>query len=198
MASELDVLLDKVDDPALRADLKRQVELLRAKRRFGLVFEEHLPERVQLPEHNVRRGTMVILRDHDDDPREVVKVVKGKATIRSADGATEVLPLADLVVVADFGEPIYPGLRRLGSLKAGGDKPAHVVIKGENHHVLEALQFTHAGKVDCIYIDPPYNTGARLEVRKRLRRQGRRVPGLEVAGVHGPSASTRQAAVKTR
>jgi hypothetical protein len=26
-----------------------------------------------------------------------------------------------------------------------------VVIKGENHHVLEALQFTHAGKVDCIY-----------------------------------------------
>jgi hypothetical protein len=36
-----------------------------------------------------------------------------------------------------------------------------VVIKGENHHVLEALQFTHAGKVDCIYIDPPHNTGAR-------------------------------------
>ncbi len=45
--------------------------------------------------------------------------------------------------------------------RRGGDKPAHVVIKGENHHVLEALQFTHAGKVDCIYIDPPYNTGAR-------------------------------------
>ena len=35
---------------------------------------------------------------------------------------------------------------------------AHVVIKGENHHVLEALQFTHAGIVDCIYIDPPYNS----------------------------------------
>ena len=52
-------------------------------------------------------------------------------------------------------------IRHLGSVKRGGDKPAHVVIKGENHHVLEALQFTHAGKVDCIYIDPPYNTGAR-------------------------------------
>ena len=35
------------------------------------------------------------------------------------------------------------------------------MIKGENYHALEALQFTHAGKVDCIYIDPPYNTGAR-------------------------------------
>lgn len=162
MASELDVLLDKIHDPALRADLKRQVELLRAKRRFGLVFEEHLPERVELPEHTVRRGTRVLLRDRDaDEPREVVKVSKGSATVRSADGETDVIAVSELVVVADFGEPIYPGLRRLGSLKAGGEKPAHVVIKGENHHVLEALQFTHVGKVDCIYIDPPYNTGAR-------------------------------------
>jgi adenine-specific DNA-methyltransferase len=162
MASELDVLLDKVDDPALRADLRRQVDLLRARRRFGLVFEEHLPERVQLAEHAIRRGTRVVRRDHEDDePREVIRVANKKATVRSAEGETETLGVDDVVVVADFGEPIYPGLRRLGSLKAGGDKPAHVVIKGENHHVLEALQFTHAGKVDCIYIDPPYNTGER-------------------------------------
>jgi adenine-specific DNA-methyltransferase len=162
MASELDVLLEKVADPILRADLKRQIGLLRTKRRFGLVFEEHLPERVQLPEHGVRRGTRVVRRDAADvDPREVVRVSRGKATVRTADGGTETLSSDDLVVVASFGEPIYPGLRRLDSLKSGGDKPAHVVIKGENHHVLEALQFTHAGRIDCIYIDPPYNTGAR-------------------------------------
>lgn len=143
MASELDVRLDKVENPALRADLKRQVELLRSRRRFGLVFEEHLPERVQLPEHVVRRGTRVVLRDHEnDEPREVVKVAQKKATLRASDGNTEPVAVDELVVVGDFGEPIYPGLRRLGSLKAGGDKPAQVVIKGENHHVLEALQFT--------------------------------------------------------
>ena len=51
----------------------------------------------------------------------VLKVAKGKATVRSADGDTETIPIADLLVVADFGEPIYPGLRRLGSLNAGGD-----------------------------------------------------------------------------
>lgn len=56
MASELDVLLDKVDDPTLRAGLKRQVGLLRAKRRFGLVFEEHLPERVQTTPSVAERG----------------------------------------------------------------------------------------------------------------------------------------------
>jgi adenine-specific DNA-methyltransferase len=79
-----------------------------------------------------------------------------------ADSAThQTAQIDSLVVIADFGEPIFPGLRHLGSVERGGDKPAQVVIKGENHHVLEALQFTHAGKVDCIYIDPPYNTGAR-------------------------------------
>ena len=50
MRSELDVLLDKVDDPILRGDIYSQVERLRAKRTFGLVFESHLPERVRLPE----------------------------------------------------------------------------------------------------------------------------------------------------
>src|SRR5437879_4916110 len=121
MASELDVLLDKVDDPALRADLKRQVGLLRTKRRFGLVFEEHLPERVQLPEHTVRSGTRVVVRAHDDDePRDVVSVTKGRATVSSPDGETDTIAVDDLVVVADFGEPIYPGMRRLGTLNAGG------------------------------------------------------------------------------
>ena len=34
------------------------------------------------------------------------------------------------------------------------------MINGENFHVLEALTFTHRGKIDAIYIDPPYNSGA--------------------------------------
>ncbi|MEM7093667.1 MAG: DNA methyltransferase [Actinomycetota bacterium] len=90
----------------------------------------------------------------------MLKVRKGKATLAGAE-EDETVDVNELVAVAEFGEPIYPGLKRLGSIERGGDKPAHVVIKGENYHALEALQFTHAGKVDCIYIDPPYNTGAR-------------------------------------
>jgi len=56
---------------------------------------------------------------------------------------------------------VLPGLRYLADVERGGDKPHHVVINGENHHALQALRFTHAGRVDCIYIDPPYNSGAR-------------------------------------
>ncbi len=162
MANEIDALLARVDDPALRRDLRTQFDRLRQKRQFGLVFEEHLPERVTLPRHPIRRGAKVVpADDRDADPRVVAAVRGGVATLPTDDGPSEDVPVDSLVAIAEFGEPIYPGLKRLGSVDRGGDKPSHVVIKGENHHALEALQFTHAGKVDCIYIDPPYNTGAR-------------------------------------
>jgi adenine-specific DNA-methyltransferase len=65
------------------------------------------------------------------------------------------------VVVAEFRDPIYPGLVSTGKVERGGDKPFHTVINAENYHALQALLYTHEGKVDAIYIDPPYNTGAR-------------------------------------
>lgn len=176
MRSELDVLLDKVADPALRADIRSQAERISAKRTFGLVFESHLPERVRLPEHPIRAGVSVVYRDNASSATfEVVKANRNNVTLRKTRNPTgtrlsdeelrearaETAKTRDLVVIADFGEAIYPGLRHLGSIDRGGKKAAQIVIKGENHHVLEALQFTHSGKVDCIYIDPPYNGGAR-------------------------------------
>jgi adenine-specific DNA-methyltransferase len=176
MPDELDGLLARVDDQALRADLRAQIDRIRAKRTFGLVFESHLPERVRLPEHPIRIGSKVAFRDEPKSATyEVLRVRNATASIckvqhldgsklspnEDAEVVEEDHDVDTLVVIADFGEPIYPGLRVLGSVDRGGDKPAHVVIKGENHHVLEALRFTQAGKVDCIYIDPPYNSGAR-------------------------------------
>lgn len=161
MSQELDALLARIDDHALREDLRRSIDQVRAKRTFGLVFERHLPERVTLPSHPVRRGVKVVRRDGGDDRTFVVRSLRGGVAAVVAENETIEVPVEDLVVVAEFGEPIYPGLKHLGSVDRGGDKPAHVVINAENHHALEALRFTHAGKVDCIYIDPPYNTGAR-------------------------------------
>lgn len=42
---------------------------------------------------------------------------------------------------------------------SGVEVPNHILIEGDNLHALTALTFTHEGKVDVIYIDPPYNTG---------------------------------------
>ncbi len=39
-------------------------------------------------------------------------------------------------------------------------KPTNILIEGDNYHALSVLNYTHKGKVDVIYIDPPYNTGA--------------------------------------
>lgn len=39
------------------------------------------------------------------------------------------------------------------------EAPNHVLIEGDNLEALTALTYTHAGKIDVIYIDPPYNTG---------------------------------------
>lgn len=39
-------------------------------------------------------------------------------------------------------------------------RPSHVIIEGDNYHALTCLNYTHRGKIDVIYIDPPYNTGS--------------------------------------
>ena len=41
------------------------------------------------------------------------------------------------------------------------NKPTNIIIEGDNYHALSVLNYTHAGKIDVIYIDPPYNTGKR-------------------------------------
>jgi len=40
-------------------------------------------------------------------------------------------------------------------------EPVHLLIEGDNYHALSVLNYTHRRKIDVIYIDPPYNTGAK-------------------------------------
>jgi adenine-specific DNA-methyltransferase len=39
--------------------------------------------------------------------------------------------------------------------------PINILIEGDNYHALSVLNYTHSGKIDVIYIDPPFNTGAK-------------------------------------
>ena len=39
------------------------------------------------------------------------------------------------------------------------EQPTNIFIEGDNYHALWVLNYTHRGKIDLIYIDPPYNTG---------------------------------------
>lgn len=46
-------------------------------------------------------------------------------------------------------------------IKNDPDKPTHILIEGDNYHALSVLNYTHENSIDVIYIDPPYNTGAK-------------------------------------
>lgn len=46
-------------------------------------------------------------------------------------------------------------------IKTDDLKPMNILIEGDNYHSLSVLNYTHKGKIDVIYIDPPYNTGAK-------------------------------------
>jgi adenine-specific DNA-methyltransferase len=166
-------------EPALARDLEREVSALADRRAFGLNFERHLPEVVELPGRKVRKGDKVRVlpprgkatKRPDDRLWRVVGMDRSARAAKlemldpAASGETPreelTAPLDDLVVVAQSRDPIYPGLVSTGKVERGGDKPFHTVINAENLHALETLLFTHRGKVDCIYIDPPYNTGAK-------------------------------------
>lgn len=162
MSRAIDGLLGRIPDANLRAELAREVEVLRANKDFGLVFERHLPENVRLYGQTIRRGSTVQkLANIAGEVWVVRKIDAEVATLIDEEGGEVSKPLSELVVVSEFGEPIYPGFEVVDSLERGGDKPFHTVINGENFHVLEALAYVYEGQVDCIYIDPPYNTGAR-------------------------------------
>lgn len=165
----------KAKDPQLGADLDREFKGLSSRLPFGLNFERHRPEVVELPQRPVRKGDKVrILPDRGStksgDQRlwQVKAITKKDASkvaelelLGIADAETKSVSLNDLVVIAEFRDTLYPGLISTGKVHRHGDKPCHVVINGENYHVLKALTYTHRGKVDAIYIDPPYNSGAK-------------------------------------
>ena len=165
----------KAKDPLLGADLDREYKQLSSRLTFGLNFERHRPEAVELPQRPIRKGDKVRVLPPRGSAKKgdlrlwLVRTIQraGAGKVAELDLLNAQVPQAqtvavdDLVVVAEFRDTIYPGLVSTGRVQRGGDKPHHTVINGENYHVLKALTYTHRGMVDAIYIDPPYNTGAK-------------------------------------
>ena len=164
--ARLDDLVARVAEPALRRELVAALADTKRRQRFGLVYEEHIPEISALVGLPVQTGSLVQRRD-EPVSSTLYRVggvsPGGDATVVPVDGGeTTTVPVGDLLVVKRFGDPIYPALTPLGSVRRGaGDKPHHAVINGENFRALQLLVYQFEGQVDCIYIDPPYNTGAR-------------------------------------
>ena len=157
-------LLNQIEDEDLRARLEQEISKLSKTKKFGLVFEEHLPECTPLYDILVRRGSTVAKKTGAvSDMYEVNSIKDGVATCyHKVTEEKEEIPVDELVCVAQFGEPIYPYLKPIDSIcNAPNSDLWHTLIEADNYHALQLLEYLYAGKVDCIYIDPPYNTGAR-------------------------------------
>lgn len=168
-------LIAQVSDPRLRERLAAEWASASKEKKFGLVFEDHLPELLPLPKARPRRGDLVCRRAGSlKDVWRVLRVRDGVATcIRPGSEqhpteanrtATETVDMAvdELLVVREFGEPIFPSLVSMDAVQNGDPAgPWHTLIEADNYHALQLLEYLYAGQVDCIYIDPPYNTGAR-------------------------------------
>ena len=160
----LNELIQKIENPELREQIGREVDKLVKQKKFGLVFEEHLPECTPLYDIPVKKGAKVALKTGKvSDFYTVLKIADGKALCLHQDrSTTSEFVVEDLVCVAEFGEPIYPYLKPLDTVCNAPDSDLwHTLIEADNYHALQLLEYLYAGKVDCIYIDPPYNTGAR-------------------------------------
>lgn len=156
----LDDLINKVEDPVLRDRLKKEVHKATKHKKFGLVFEEHLPECTPLYDVPIKTGSKVALRDTEIKTTYTVKSIDGDDVIcvSNDDKSEHTFKLDDTVVVAEFGEPIYPYLQTVDTVCNAPDSDLwHTLIEADNYHALQLLEYMYAGKVDCIYIDPPYN-----------------------------------------
>lgn len=163
-------------DAQLGADLEAEIRALIKRRSFGLVFEQHEPEAVELSGRPVRRGDKVRIlpprgSSGTDDNRiwrvDQIRKVDGVrfaslSRLGSDDPENQVVRCETLVVVAEFRDRIYPGLIETDRVEHTDGKAFHTVINSENFHALEMLTYTHQESVDLIYIDPPYNTGGKF------------------------------------
>lgn len=111
-------LLAQVQDDTLRARLEQEINRLTKQKKFGLVFEEHLPECTPLYDVPVKRGSSVAKKTGSvSDMYEVLAIKNGMAVcVHKVTEKQEVIPVNDLVSVAQFGEPIYPYLKPLDSV----------------------------------------------------------------------------------
>jgi adenine-specific DNA-methyltransferase len=160
----IDNLLNDIPDPTLRRRLHAEIAVLRKEKKFGLVFEHHLPEIAPIYGAPLRRGGRVARRNGEINTTFIVRHLTNGAALcqPEAGGDPQTIDIEDLTVVRRFGEPIFPTLQPVEVIRGGGgNNPHHILIEAENYHALQLLEWLYPARIDCIYVDPPYNTGAR-------------------------------------
>lgn len=103
-------LIKQIDDETLKQRIMVEVGKLTKQKKFGLVFEEHLPECTPLYDMEIRRDSKVALKNGQISDIYIVNSIDGDKAIceHKIDHTQAEFALDELVAIAEFGEPIYP------------------------------------------------------------------------------------------
>jgi adenine-specific DNA-methyltransferase len=88
---------------------------------------------------------------------ELIEIIKGLKRRKKFGLVWEDKP-EEIANLCQTSLPVVEQVTKLNIQKLK-DAPINLIIEGDNYHSLSVLNYTHAGRVDVIYIDPPYNTG---------------------------------------
>lgn len=157
-------LIAQIEDKSLRERLEMETDRITKGKKFGLVFEEHLPELTPLYRSKLRKGSVVAQRGKTLSDLWRIQYISDDWVycLNHRSGEKRQFSIDELMVVSQFGEPIFPTLVPVNRVQNGSENaPWHILIESDNYHALQLLEYMYAEKVDCIYIDPPYNTGAK-------------------------------------
>ena len=133
-------LLRQISDPALRGRLADEIDRLSKNKKFGLVFEEHIPECTALYGVPIKRGSNVARKTGKMSDIFIVKKMGRDIAVcvNRQTNETETIPLVELVSVAQFGEAIFPSLEPIAKVtNAPDDSLWHTLIEADNYHALQ-------------------------------------------------------------
>lgn len=124
--AKIEDLIAQIPDERLRKGIEAEVKALKKTKKFGLVFEEHLPETVRLPKMPVTEGEIVALKSETGNQLWRVKVIhRGIATCERAitgypsPNDSKEFSVSNLVAVRSFGDAMYPALVPVGRSTPG-------------------------------------------------------------------------------
>ena len=142
-------LIQQIDDPALRERILQETNKLVKQKKFGLVFEEHLPECTPLYDVPIRVGSKVARKiGYVSDIYTVLKI-EGSAVLcdRRETHEQVTFQMDEIVAIAEFGEPIYPTLRPLDYVENAPDSDLwHTLIEADNYHALQLLEYLYRNR----------------------------------------------------
>ena len=130
-------LIQQIDDPVLRERIMQETDKLVKQKKFGLVFEEHLPECTPLYDVPIRVGCKVALKTGYVSDIYTVLKIDGDTVLcdRRETHEQKTFQMSDIVAVAEFGEPIYPTLKPLDFVENAPDSDLwHTLIEADNYH----------------------------------------------------------------